>query len=57
VQFGGEVASVSNWQTATGPMVSGVPPFENLADSFGEVAFQRQVQVQPSDNEWLDDCG
>jgi hypothetical protein len=49
VQFGGEVCSQppgAPSYPATGKMGSGLPPFANPADSFGEVAFQKQIQVK-----------
>jgi hypothetical protein len=48
VQFGGEVSSQAPPSRATGPMGSGLPPFEDPADGFGEVAFQKLISVQTS---------
>jgi hypothetical protein len=48
LQFGGEVCSQSPGTPTypnTGKMGSGIPPFSNPADSFGEVAFQKQIAV------------
>ncbi len=48
LQFGGEVCSQSPGDSTypqTGKMGSGLPPFPNPADSFGEVAFQKQIAV------------
>lgn len=49
-QFGGEVCSQAPGTASypsTGKMGSGLPPFDNLKDSFGEVAFQKQIAVKP----------
>lgn len=49
VQFGGEVCSQPPTDPTyphTGKMGSGLPPFPNPADSFGEVAFQKQIAVK-----------
>jgi hypothetical protein len=45
VQFGGEVASRVG-DTRTGPMGSGVAPYQDPEDSWLEVAFQNEMYVQ-----------
>jgi hypothetical protein len=47
VEFGGEVSSRPP-SSSTGPMGSGLPPFDNPADSFREVAFQKLISSQTS---------
>ena len=47
IQFGGEVAAVEG-STATGKMGSGIPPYPDPTDGYGEVAYQREIQVGTS---------
>jgi hypothetical protein len=48
LQFGGEVCSQNPGTPTypkTGKMGSGIPPFPNSVDSYGEVAFQKQISL------------
>jgi hypothetical protein len=47
IQFGGEVASLRG-STATGPMGSGTMPASPSLTNFGNMAFQYQLQFQPT---------
>lgn len=53
VQFGGEVASNGS---GYGPMGSGVQPYSNPKDSFGQVAFQKLMQTLPAVGGTLQDA-